>query len=134
MIHRQIHVWFRAQLRYLPVITVFLVVATGIFLADTDQKTVWWRLLERTPFGDKMAHMVLFGLLAATLNSALRYRWMRMANGLFQLGSGVVLIFAWLEEFSQLGFASRTFDPFDLLADIVGVLIANWLAWRKTKK
>ena len=133
MIHKQLTLWLKPHLRFLPVVIVFLVVATGIFLADTDRKMLFIRLVEQTPFGDKLAHLILFGLLAATLNSALRYKWMKVANGLFQLGSGLVLVFAWLEEFSQLGFASRTFDPFDLLADIVGVLMANWLAWHKTK-
>jgi len=76
------------------------------------------------PYGDKIAHAVLYGLMALLLNYALDFR----KSSTIQLGSLIVLTFATLEEFSQYYIPSRTFDMGDLLADFVGVVLVSF--WR----
>jgi len=44
-----------------------------------------------------------------------------------QLGAIIVLSFAIIEEFSQIYITSRTFDLYDILADIVGVILFSKL-------
>ncbi len=75
------------------------------------------------PYGDKLGHATLYGVMAMLLNYGLSYRKIK---GL-QLGAVLVLTFAILEEFSQIYIPSRTFDLYDILADIVGVLIFSKL-------
>ena len=40
-------------------------------------------------------------------------------------GTTIVTVLATLEEFSQLFIASRTFNPLDLVADYLGIALAN---------
>ena len=73
--------------------------------------------------GDKAAHFMLFGLMSFLLNLALAgacFKWRRWA---IYRGSALVGVFTVLEECSQRFVATRTFDYFDLLADILGIAL-----------
>ncbi len=83
------------------------------------------------PFGDKIGHFTLFGIMALLLNMALRFNRVRVFSRSFHLGSIIVLVFAIGEEFSQLAFSNRTFDFVDMLFDLLGIGILSSIGFRR---
>ncbi|WP_390593477.1 VanZ family protein [Simiduia litorea] len=82
--------------------------------------------LLRIPGIDKVAHVFLYGLLALVAC----YTWPKQGNAFhraFYWAPVWVLGFALLEEFSQLFIDARSADLGDVVADIVGVVIATTL-------
>lgn len=88
------------------------------------------RWLHHFPWGDKVGHFVLMGLLGFLLNLCLGLRRWRPYDLGLMIGSTVVALMATLEEISQLWFPSRRFDPWDLVADLAGLLLFDLLARR----
>ena len=76
------------------------------------------------PYGDKICHALLYGMMALLLNYGFGFRKFYT----YQVGSIIVLTFATLEEFSQYYIPSHTFDLWDLAADFVGVILFS--IWR----
>jgi hypothetical protein len=78
------------------------------------------------PYGDKMMHMLLFGVMAWGLNYGLNFKKITIHIP-FALhlpkGSLYVALFATLEETSQLFISSRTFDTGDLIANLIGITL-----------
>ena len=83
------------------------------------------------PWGDKIGHFTLFGMLALLLNMAIKFCQIKIHTRRFHLGSVIVFVFAIIEEFSQLAFSTRTFDLVDMLFDLLGVGILSSIAFRK---
>ena len=71
--------------------------------------------------------------MALLLNHALAYRTAPINRAHLQLGGLIVGVVITLEEFSQLWFATRTFDAGDLIANWLGVLVAELLARAKVR-
>lgn len=69
--------------------------------------------------------------MACLLNHALAYRVFRAGRWSLQLGGLTVGVVMSLEEVSQIWFSSRTFDTGDLLANGLGVLVAE--LWVRAK-
>ncbi len=101
----------------------FIFISSIIFIADNANYNFALRWVGAIPYGDKLGHATLYGVMAMLLNYGLSYRKIKGV----QLGAVLVLTFAILEEFSQIYIPSRTFDLYDILADIVGVLIFSKL-------
>ena len=102
----------------------FIFICYIIFLADTADYNFAFRVVGQIPYGDKICHALLYGMMALFLNYGLGFRSYAVSgrgDTSLQLGSLIVLTFAAIEEFSQYFIASRTFDLWDLGADIVGV-------------
>lgn len=103
-------------------------------LADTDHKLQLMKIIEGVPFSDKAGHFILFGLLAGLINLSLRFRRVFVHRWDINLAGLIVLAFAVAEEFSQLAFASRTFDLGDMASDVLGVwffvFLSEWV-WRR---
>jgi len=78
------------------------------------------------PFLDKAAHLVLFGILGASL------AWGR-TRGRASPPHGLLLALgvAWgaLDEWHQSFVPGRTPDPWDLLMDVIGVFVGYGLVW-----
>jgi len=108
---------------FLP-LSFFIFIGYIIFLADTADHNFAFRLVGHVPYGDKVAHAILYGVMAWLLNYGLKFK---TAQFNMQIGSIIVLTFATLEEFSQYFIPSRTFDMGDLLADFVGVVLFSFL-------
>jgi len=120
----------------------FIFISYIIFLADTADHNFAFRLVGHIPYSDKIAHALLYGVMALLLNYALGFHKVRLPKHLFKpfskihgalanapyMGSLVVLTFATLEEFSQYFIPSRTFDMGDLLADFARVVLFSF--WR----
>ena len=83
----------------------------------------WVSLIRRIPLGDKVAHFVLFGILALLANVCCRCRRIRLGVLHVLTGSAVILVLSFCEETSQLFLQRRTFDPGDLLANALGIAI-----------
>ena len=83
------------------------------------------------PFGDKVGHFLLFGLLSLSVNLAAfeaRHHVDRWRVAL--MTSLVLALLIGLEELSQRWIASRTFSLFDLATSYLGVASFAWLAIR----
>jgi len=131
--------------RFLVPLGFFLFIVYIIFLADTAEYNFAFRVVGQIPYGDKIAHALLYGTMALLLNAALNFRRVPIRRLLFQnkteafvsplykgvlrnapyLGSAVVLVFAILEECTQYYIPSRTFDLWDVAADFLGVAVLS---------
>jgi VanZ family protein len=88
--------------------------------------------LVNLPFGDKIGHFVLYGILTLLLDLTLfralpTRRPIRIA---FFVGLTLAFLIG-LEEYSQQFFANRTFSLADLAASYLGVIFFSWVALRK---
>lgn len=106
----------------------FALLLAIIYKADTANYNFAFHVVGMIPYGDKIAHAILYGIMAYLLNYGLNgKRWFRL-----EIGSLIVFSFALIEEVSQLYFPSRTFDWFDLLADVVGIVVATVIyRWKR---
>ena len=130
--------------RVLLPLSFFIFISYIIFLADTADYNFAFRLVGHIPYGDKICHALLYGMMAFLLNYGFGFRRVLLPQHLQSLhrikafssfpfkgavatapymGSIVVLIFATLEECRQYYIPSRTFDLWDLGADFVGVFL-----------
>jgi len=107
----------------------FIFISSIIFIADNANYNFALRWVGAIPYGDKIGHATLYGVMAMLLNYGLSYR---KVKGL-QLGAVLVLTFAIIEEFSQIYIPSRTFDLYDVFADIVGVIIFSLLIKKENR-
>ena len=125
------------QARWVLPLSFFIFISYIIFLANTANYNFAFRVVGDIPYGDKIAHALLYGMMALFLNYALSFRRVRLPTHILKslpqtigalanapyMGSIIVLTFATLEELSQYYIPSRTFDMGDLLADFVGVYL-----------
>ncbi|PUA29099.1 MAG: hypothetical protein B0W54_00315 [Cellvibrio sp. 79] len=102
-----------------------------IYQADTGEKIRLFLLVESFPLGDKLGHLWLYGALAFLLNLSLKLRKYHFHYLSIYRGSLFVLVFAIAEELSQQFFVTRTLDAGDLIADAIGIAIAEFLLRRK---
>lgn len=115
-------------MRYLFPGAFFLFICWIIYLADSGQDSLFFQLVRAIPYGDKLGHVVLYGLLAFLLNLALRGRSVRWLGLELQRGALIVLAFALLEEATQAFFPNRTLDWVDILSDVTGVVMFSYLS------
>lgn len=108
----------------LPLI-FFMLISYIIILADTENYNFAFHLVGHIPYGDKIAHTVLYGMMALLLNYGLHFKHIKCFGISLQIGAIYVLLFAGLEELTQYYIPSRTFDIGDLLADFIGVVLAS---------
>ena len=115
------------NLRILLPLSFFLFISFIIYLADTANYNFAFRMIGEIPYGDKLMHGFLYGVMAFFLNYGLNYKNFHS----LQIGAIIVLIFATLEEITQYWIPSRTFDLGDLLADFIGVVLFSFIQWGK---
>lgn len=104
-----------------------------IVIANRGEGANWWPFIGRLPMGDKIGHLGLVGALSLLFNFAFRFRrpvWLAQAVTPVSL---VLLVLLTAEELSQAFIPSRTCDPFDWLANLLGVACGQWLATRLGK-
>ena len=113
-----------------------------IVLADTRKLGFLYAFYD-FPFGDKIGHLFIFGLLSLVVNlSVLSIKSLANNPIYMELSikrvviktSFVLAVFVGLEEFSQRWFASRTADLVDLSASYVGIAVFAFLALKIMNK
>lgn len=111
------------QTRLMLPVGFFIFICYIIFLADTADYNFAFKMVGHIPYGDKIAHALLYGTMAFLLNVGLGFR---KVGNIFYLSSIIVLTFAILEECTQYYIPSRTFDLWDVVADFVGVFLFSF--------
>ncbi len=102
----------------------------AIYMANTGQPNIFIDFVRHVPYGDKVGHFFLMGILAMLANLALGYRSLNIGKISLWLGSLVVLVLVVAEEFAQIYVPLRTFDFGDLAADFSGIALFSWLGYR----
>ncbi len=121
-------------MKRLATLFTFLIL-TIIILADLGKLPRGLRVIYDFPYGDKLGHLVLFGLLNFLITlSFIRSRPLRSPE-MVALSAGLVLAaLIAFEEYSQKYFAKRTFDLSDLLAGYIGLAVGGWAALSVNKR
>jgi polysaccharide biosynthesis protein VpsQ len=99
-----------------------------VLLADFGKASSVFRFVKSFPYGDKVAHFTLMGLLALAVNMALSCRIVRPGRVPLLVGSLWVALVVAVEEAMQYYIPTRSCDPYDLLADFLGILLVGSLA------
>ena len=106
--------------------TLFIILI--IILADLGQLG-FLKILNQIPFGDKIGHFVLYGILTLLLDLSLTRALPNPNRKLIILRiASILALLIGLEEYSQQFFAKRTFDLVDLTFSYLGVTFFSWLA------
>ncbi len=107
---------------------LYTAVLIGIIVGANTGYLPVSRWLHHIPWGDKLGHFLLMGGLAFLLNLSFGLRRWRPYQLDLLLGSLLVALAATAEEISQYWLANRRFDPWDLAADLAGILCFDLLA------
>jgi hypothetical protein len=118
--------------KLLPTIFFFAFICALIILVDIKGTEYLLGWFPKIPFSDKLGHFGLYGVLALLLNYALDFRNLQFSKLNWHVGSGIILTFAILEEFTQIFLDTRSFDFLDMAADIAGVWLFSTQRMRNT--
>ncbi|MBV1909781.1 MAG: VanZ family protein [Kangiellaceae bacterium] len=110
-------------------LSFFIFILWIIYLANTGGSSVFFELVGSMPYGDKLGHFGLFGLLTYLFNFASKFKTLQLIKFDIYYGTLAVLIFALVEEVSQHFFATRSLDWLDILADLVGISVFSYFSW-----
>lgn len=122
---------FTRRAAYLFLLFLLVVVVA----ADAGALPRELRLLYDYPNGDRLGHVVIFGILAFLFSAAFR-GVLRMGRRSVPVAVVALLAFATLEEVSQQWFPSRHFDLVDLLCSYAGIALGGWggARWRRSEE
>ena len=117
-----------------------LFILTIILLADLGKLGFLYSLYD-FPYGDKVGHFILYGILTLLIDLTLLPSSARKSSSTIissrrrvAVRVGLFLAVAiTVEEFSQQYFSNRTFDMIDLGASVLGVMFFSWLALKIKK-
>jgi len=118
------------MLKIATALLFLLFILLVIVIADTGSMPSSVRDFYNFPGGDRVGHLVLYGILAFLLARAFP-RPVRVGPVAIPVVILVLLAFAAIEEYSQKFFSSRTADVVDLVCSFIGILAGTWLAVRK---
>ena len=107
----------------------FLFMMFVILAADTGRIPSLIRTMYDFPNGDRVGHVVLYGIFAFLLASAFPRKF-RLGRILLPVIIVALLIFSVVEECSQSLFSTRTPDFIDLICSCTGILLGTWGAYR----
>ena len=111
----------------LGAVAFFCFILWVIYLANTGQNSVFFQFVASIPYGDKLGHFCLFGLLTLATNLAFRFKSFKLFSIELFLGTILVFSFVVIEEFSQYFIPNRSFDLMDLSADFVGIVFFTFV-------
>lgn len=101
-------------------------------VSDSGTPNIFIDGVRNIPYGDKVGHMGLYGVLALLMTLSLKQQPQKYFG--LPLGCALVLLFSLMEELTQYFFpVTRTLDMGDVLADFVGIYFAAWV-YTKLKK
>ena len=101
-----------------------------IVLADMGILARYVGFVYAMPYGDKVGHFILYGILALLINLTIFRSRPDQSRKLLAVRTGLILaLLIGLEEISQQYFADRTFSFMDLSFSYLGVIAFSWLAF-----
>ncbi len=112
------------MMKKLLAVAFFLFLLVVAYWADTDSMPKVLGAMTEFPYGDKIGHFVLYGILAYLLTVAMPFRRVNILRWSLPLGLVLAAGFATLEEVSQLFFAARTASLTDLFSGYSGIVAA----------
>jgi polysaccharide biosynthesis protein VpsQ len=105
-----------------------------VVLADT-QHLGFLHAVYDIPYGDKVGHFALYGLLSLLANlAAFERRPNTNPRTVALVVSPVLAVLIGLEELSQRWIPSRTYSLLDLAASYLGVAVFAWIAVEVAKR
>jgi VanZ family protein len=121
-------------MKWIAVLFSFFIVLV-IVLADLDALPQVFSAVYRIPYGDKIGHFVLFGI----LNYLLTLFWIgslpRLDAKRVALSVGLILVIVLAaEEVSQQFFPKRTYSLLDLSAGYAGIVLGGWIALKQARR
>ncbi len=118
--------------RWLPAVLFFAFIGWIIIDADLGTKNPFIQFAHSIPYGDKIGHACIYGTMAILVTVASRFKTWSLAQLPIFYGTSLVLLFALAEEGTQYFFKTRSFDLYDVLADLIGISIAALMLtlWR----
>lgn len=120
-------------MKYIAILFSLFIIAV-IILADRNAIPPFIRALYDFPYGDKLGHLILFGLLNFILTLTFIRALPDRARNWVALSVSLILALAIAaEEYSQQFFSARTFDLVDLSASYLELLVGGWAAMRLKK-
>ncbi|PCJ22053.1 MAG: trypsin [Gammaproteobacteria bacterium] len=120
--------------RVIPAFICFAFICWVILQANAGANTVFFNIVAALPYGDKLGHIMLYGVLTLLLNIALGFKIISLAKVKVSVAASLVLFFSVGEEITQAFIPNRNFDILDLIADGVGILLFNGLSIRYVKE
>jgi VanZ family protein len=115
----------RIALAYIALFAAIVIVADANWMPPFAQR------LHDLPYGDKVIHFTLFGVLALVANLALASRGRRPLAGAMITGTMIVVFIATAEEYSNKFVTARDWSLGDLTANYLGIVCLGMLPfWR----
>ncbi len=114
-----------AGARVMLALAFLVVLGMIIYFADTGTMPKMIHRLYAFPYGDKVGHFVLMGLLTLAFNLAFSYRRIALGSRRLLLGSVLAFIVVTIEELTQAFFQTRSASPLDLSASYLGIFSAS---------
>lgn len=109
---------------------VVSIILVAIALDDSGNLRGPVHVITSLPFGDKVAHFSMFGLLGFFVARVFPTPSLPGTGGRVPAVVALAFLLTALEELSQAWIPWRHCDPFDLLADGAGMALFTWLAAR----
>jgi VanZ family protein len=106
-------------------VAFFLFIVVIVVLADQGNLPSIVTVLYNFPYGDKVGHFLLMGILSLLVNLSLPPRPL---HGHILVTLGIIAVVA-LEEASQAWFGTRHPDIIDLAASLAGIVCLGALGW-----
>lgn len=103
----------------------FVFIVWVIYAANTGGQNIFFRQIKLVPYGDKLGHFLLFGILTSLVILGSKFRSFQFKRINIYYGTLLVSLFVLFEELSQIYIPSRTFDFLDLSADALGISLAT---------
>jgi len=91
--------------------------------ANIGRDNALFHAARATPYGDKLGHVLVAGVLTLVANFLARQRVLRIVRLPLPIGSLLVLGLAIAEEASQLYLPTRSFDLADGIANLCGIAL-----------
>ena len=110
-------------------VIVFAFIVLVTYLANSGTDTLLFAFVRSVPYGDKIGHFFLYGVLTLILNLALNLKAITLNKRKVFIGSVSVIIFIVIEELSQLFIPIRTVDYFDFLAGGTGIAVFTFICY-----
>ena len=110
-------------------VIVFAFIVLVTYLANSGTDTLLFAFVRSVPYGDKIGHFFLYGVLTLILNLALNLKAITLCKRNVFIGSVIVIIFIVVEELSQIFIPIRTVDYFDLVAGGTGIGVFTFICY-----